>query len=340
MLLIDQTNSSPTIQASDANAECFVTAFGTHTLFPQDVESPQYDDMAHTDASLSDLALDISAPYISVTVQSSDSSDSDDDDSYGTDYELKVEKDVNDDDDDDDDPSLVLARNNLSASFSKWECDPEDSASVDDTSMSSDSASKSDKKRVRFAVDPSDSKMVLCRNHTNSNIITRKELSRCWYRLSEIKKFRTASHAEALCARTLSSYKEEFQQLYACCDNSVALRAIPQKHAATVAASQYRGYEALTFIELLRTDRKLITQRVLQTQEEFRRGDMCTSDQLVSLLGSVSQQCSKRSRRLAYVMGNGDAEVARALITSKELEFIMTSTRKRHIVRTPTKCEI
>jgi hypothetical protein len=316
MLLIDQNISYPTIESVDPKSEHFIVDKLTSYPYPP----PEAEDIREND-TLSDLALFISGPYMDVNIQSSvDSMDSDDEDSYGPEI------------------SSVTNENDSQSTFAKWEFDAQDSFAYENGMTSQNFAPVKKSFRIQFITDPNSKDEVFCQKYENAIILNSKECSRRWYRSSDIKKFRRMAHTEALCARASSSYVEQFRFLYASCDDSTSLQSLSHMLASNLASSQYRGFESIVFSDLYRIARKSILQEVLKVQSDYRFTHRCSSEILEALLASRSKQLSKQSRRVAYVIGEGDADVARSLFTSKELEFSMTSTRKYQ--REPTTLEI
>jgi hypothetical protein len=316
MLLMDQSVSSRTVQPFDRNSECCTAE--TLTLYP----SPEAEKVLKTEI-LSDLALFISGPYVDVKIQSSvdsnSSNDDDDDDSYGPEL-----------------PCAITVKKNghdSVLSFFQWEFDGHESFANEDGPASQNNPVEN-LARVRFMVDPNNADAVMCQIFENPIILSSKEISRRWYRSSDIKKFRHMSHREAFGARTSSTYVKQFRFLHASCDNSTSLLSLSRVFASTVASSPYRGYESLVFSDLYRTVRKAIVHEILQAQRDFRSTCHPSPEVLENLLSSRSKQLSKQSRRVAYVIGKGDADVARKIFTSKELEFITT------LLREPTKVEL
>jgi hypothetical protein len=277
--------------------------------------------------SVSDLALHVTAPYIaSIALPESTHKTGEDGDSV----DLTEE-----------DTSLVLARNNLSASFSKWEFDPEDGAFHNSNQLllleddDSSTVYAPETKRVHFMADPDDAKMIYCQRYESQIELTSRDILLGWYTSKEIKKFRRHVHTDAHTLRKLesSSYMENFYELNRSCAKSISITQSKSqmKLASRVAASQHRGQEGLIFFELFRTERKRMTKEVLSAQAAYR--ECCTSDELSSLLGAMAKTFSRRSRRFAYVVGLGDANVAQKLLSTEELEFIMTSTPRQQYTR-------
>lgn len=315
MLLINQSASSPTIQS--VNAKSAYHAVEKSTSYPPPEEEIREND------TLSDLALFISGPYMDMNILSSVSStdsDDEDDDSFG----LEI--------------SSLTNENDSQSTFAKWEFDAQESFAFENSLASQEITIVKKSARIQFIMDPNNQDEVFCQKYDNPDVLTSKECSRRWYRSSDIKKFRRMAHTEALCARTSSTYVELFRFMYASCDNSTSLQSLSHSYATTVSSSQYRGFESMVFSDLYRQARKSMSQEVLKVQSDFRFTHRCSSEILEALLASRSKQLSKQSRRVAYVIGEGDADVARSLFTSKELEFIMMSTRKHR--REATSLEI
>jgi hypothetical protein len=179
---------------------------------------------------------------------------------------------------------------------------------------------KSTTKRVQFMVDPCDVQSVQCCIHLNDIELTADEVQDSWYRSAEIKQMRREMYSEALVVResTSSTYTQQFHELCSSCDKSLSVVSLPYQLAKTVAESEYRGYESLIFLEVLRLKQQDIILEVLSTQEHLRR--TCTFEQLSTELYTVSTGLTERSRRLAFMMGIGDANVASQHVTSSERE--------------------
>ena len=296
MLLVDQSNSSPTIQSVDRRSECFKPS-DTATL-------PQFPNTGTEEIQdseiLSDLAFFLSDSYLNDNTQFS---------SVGL-------HDTSDDNDDD------LSDPEIPYKLSQWEFDANDSFACDTRSVvarHSDTADLVKKtSRVRFMMDPCNEDAVMCHIYDNTTNLTSKELTRRWYRPIDIKRFRRMSHMEVLCARTSSTYVEQFRFLFASCDSSTTLQSLSHAFASTVASSPYRGYECMVFSDLFRTVRKAMVQEILQVQRDFRSTHHCSSEILAVILASRSKQLSKQSRRVAYVIGEGDADIAHTIYDSND----------------------
>jgi hypothetical protein len=319
-MLLDQTNSSYSnvLQASSHKA-CVNTM--SLVIAP---DSPTFrvvedDDKIFENNSLSDLALNVSAPYLT-SVADPNSCETED----GNGADLSEE-----------DTSLVLARNNLSTSFSNWEFDPEDGSfhNSNQLLLHSDDYEVScepDKKRVHFMADPSDSKLIYCEQYDCPIVLTVDDISSGWYTAPEIKRFRRHVHKDARALRQLSSsaYMDKFIDLHRSCARSIPITQSRSQVtlASFVSSSQHRGQETLIFYELFHTERKRLVKELLSAQAACRPN--YSADDLSSMLASVSKARSRRSRRFAYMTGLGDAEIAWKQISSKELKFIMSTSRK------------
>ena len=273
--------------------------------------------------SLSDLALNISAPYLaSVSDPVSDTED-------GIGIAL-IE----------DDTSLVLARNNLSASLSNWEFDPEDGAFHNSNQYmllddDNETTCEPEKKRVHFMADPMDTKLIYCERFDCPIALTVDEISSAWYTAIEMKRFRRHVHRDARALRKLpsSAYMEKFIDLHESCARSIPVKQ-PRSQvtlASFVSSSQHRGQETLIFYELFHNERKRIVNELLVAQAACRPS--YSVDELSAMLASVSKSVSRRSRRFAYLTGLGDADIALKYVSSNELKFLMTTSRKSRAKR-------
>lgn len=176
---------------------------------------------------------------------------------------------------------------------------------------------KSKKKSVRFMMDPYDSQKHHCTTYATSAVLTSIDRKTQWYNSAEIKRMRAETYNEALTARSLAlPYLQLFQQLRDSCEDTES-DLNERKHLAhSVAASQYRGLESLTFIETLRLEQRRTLQEILAAQEDFR--DLLSSDELILELQALSIKLSHCSSRLAYMLGVGDADEAKHIATPQE----------------------
>lgn len=177
------------------------------------------------------------------------------------------------------------------------------------------------KKRVRFATDPKGK--MLCQRYNNYNPIRRCEKKLIWYRKSDFKKFRKEGQTEAVVAR-MSSFAKDFQRVYESCSSLETLKALTEKHTLVVSESKYRGYEAVVFYSTLQTVRKASRKQILQMQQQHVCCNFMTPEERAEELGAKARALSKKSRRLAYVLGSGDAAVARKALSKNEVEKILS----------------
>ena len=177
------------------------------------------------------------------------------------------------------------------------------------------------KKRVRFATDPSGK--ILCQRYNNYNPILKCEKKQIWYKRSDFKRFRKEGYKEAIIART-SSFATDFHRVYESCSSLEKLQALTEQHTVVVSQSKYRGYEAVVFYRTLQTVRKASVQQILQMHQQHVSCNVMTPEERAEKLGAKSRTLSKKSRRLAYVLGSGDAVVARNTMSKKEMETIVS----------------
>ena len=321
MMLLDQMNSSHSNDAQ--HMMCMKT---TNIVAP---DSPTFrvfedDDKIFENNSLSDLALNVSAPYLT-TVADPASCHAEDEDGV----DLSEE-----------DTSLVLARNHLSTSFSNWEFDPEDGSFHNSNQLlllddDYEATCEPEKKRVHFMADPYDAKLIYCEIFDCSIELTVEDIASGWYTGPEIKRFRRHVHKDARVLRNLASsaYMDKFIELHRGCARSIPITQSRSQVslASFVSSSQHRGQETLIFYELFHTERKRMVKELLLAQTACRPN--YSDDDLSALLASVSSALSRRSRRFAYMTGLGDAEIAWKQITSKELKIIMMTSRRPMVKR-------
>ena len=137
--------------------------------------------------------------------------------------------------------------------------------------------------------------------------------------------FRQENREEATVARE-SSFAQDFYRVYGSCTSSEKLRALKQKHAAAVSKSKYRGFEAIAFYDTLHAKREFTRKQILMTQQQHVSFNFLTLEERAAELGSRSRALTKQSRRLAYVIGSGDAVVARNILSQNEVEKIVSSS--------------
>jgi hypothetical protein len=108
--------------------------------------------------------------------------------------------------------------------------------------------------------------------------------------------------------------------LYDSCTTSAAadgLLVVDPKQVLAVSRSDHRGLELAVHFGTIMTERKAYIQQVLQTQRLQRSLDHhWTATERAEALGIQARFVSQTSRRLAHILGAGDALVARELSTA------------------------
>jgi hypothetical protein len=176
------------------------------------------------------------------------------------------------------------------------------------------------KKRVRFATD-SEGKM-LCHRYNNYTSISKNQKKRMWYQQKHFAQFRRCNMQEARTARK-SVFGKDFHVLYESCTSFEKVRALTQKDVLAVSASIYRGNEFIIFYRLLHKERMAFIKKILTMQQQHSSCNLMTSDERAEQLSATSRSLAKKSRRLANLLGSGDAVVARKMISQDELEKIL-----------------
>ena len=145
---------------------------------------------------------------------------------------------------------------------------------------------------------------------------------------------RTNTFNEALAARSDAvPYLKQFQELYSSCKESATDVTKRKALAHTLAASQYRGLESLTFVETIRLNQRQAVQEILAAQEDFR--DLLSSEELMSELQILSIKLSNCPSRLAYMFGVGDADEAFRISASQETycTTLLCDNTEQHNIR-------
>jgi hypothetical protein len=192
----------------------------------------------------------------------------------------------------------------------------------------------SKEKRVRIGYDP-DTGDVLCEYFSNdplswdnsttctttSSTTSSQQAgdSTTWLASVDYKRFRRESQFETLVARQ-SSFTTDLMGLYDSCTTSAAadgLLVVDPKQVLAVSRSDHRGLELAVHFGTIMTERKAYIQQVLQTQRLQRSLDHhWTATERAEALGIQARFVSQTSRRLAHILGAGDALVARELSTA------------------------
>lgn len=182
-----------------------------------------------------------------------------------------------------------------------------------------------EKRRVHFDVDPLDTDSVKCYFYTKW-IDNDDEIRETWYKASEIKQMRRDACDEAITAReSTSAYLKQFRELFSVCENKISVVSLPKQLAKSIAISEYRGLEALTFVELIRSKPRNHVYEILATQECYH--GLCTSEQLLTELRDVSKSLSEQSRRFAAILAIGDADAALEFVSQSGREHVLPSSQ-------------
>jgi hypothetical protein len=171
------------------------------------------------------------------------------------------------------------------------------------------------RKRVRFAQYPETGK-ILCTYHDNMRSADDAidELAKRWYSQLDFRLIKRIAMREASALNNEGDQcpsKSHFMRIYEACTTAEGLRSIRTADAAALSDTSFRGLESVLFNHS--KNRKAVIEKVLVTQEDFRmeilNGDATAGD-LPALLGSTSRAMSQHARRLARVLGSGDAIAA------------------------------
>jgi hypothetical protein len=179
--------------------------------------------------------------------------------------------------------------------------------------------------RVRFATDAKGK--VLCQIYISFNCIPEGEYQQIWYSRNDFKRFRTESRKEAAAARK-SSYVKDFLKVYEACKSFEKMRSLKPRNYTAVSGSKYRGYEAAVIYNIIRAGRKGINKQVLELQQQHVSCNIMTPEERAEELWDKSRNLSKVSRRLAHVLGKGDSDVARQMVSNRELKKVMADQKK------------
>ena len=132
---------------------------------------------------------------------------------------------------------------------------------------------------------------------------TPKEESKLWYTTQEYRLFKYDAKRDLKKAN--DNDKRQFIAVYNACKTADGLRSIHTTDSAALAAASYRGLEHILFRSLHK--RKPVIHSVIQKQAELMDDE----------LSNLSRSLSQRARRIARVLGNGDAHVARGAAVAR-----------------------
>jgi hypothetical protein len=217
--------------------------------------------------------------------------------------------------DDDDDHSLCSQSYIRSGMMSNDSCDFVDG--VDETIPTNQEGSH--RRKVRFDTDV-DGK-VKCQAWDAVEPVRTPDIKKCyWYNKSDYKRFREESHKHAGKALR-SNYAKEFYQVFQACESSKTWNTLNANHSIRLAGSKYRGSEQYIFGALLIPIRRRIHLEILNMQKAWihaKKNNLqnpkvpqaVIEEQSVEKLGALARSLTERSRRLALLLGQGDAMLA------------------------------
>lgn len=174
------------------------------------------------------------------------------------------------------------------------------------------------RKRVHFARDAATGK-VLCEYQNNiAGVVfdAHDEVAVAvrWYSQLEFRLIKRTAKREAAAftkAGDQCPYKRQFMKIYDACHTADGLRSIRTADSATLSDTNTRGLESVLFNHS--KNRKAIIQAVLAKQEDvlldILNGD-AAAEELPATLALASRTMSQHARRLARVLGSGDAIAA------------------------------
>jgi hypothetical protein len=166
-------------------------------------------------------------------------------------------------------------------------------------------------RRVRIGYDP-DTGDVLCEYFGDDQSCCSSIMSQdgsTWLASVDYKRFRRESHFETLAARQ-SSFTTDLIGLYESCTSANGWLVVDPNQVLAVSKSDHRGLELAVHFGTMMTERKAYVQQVLQTQQLQRSLEHWTANERAEALGIQARFVSQTSRRLALVLGAGDALVA------------------------------
>jgi hypothetical protein len=171
------------------------------------------------------------------------------------------------------------------------------------------------KRTVRFLVD--DTGSIITTEYAHFSPLQKHEKHKVWYRRKDYKRIRKLHHEQAEQGRK-STFAKEFRRVYEACSSSSKLRELSQKHMHAVSESRYRGSEPAIFFRTLSEERRQIKKKILKTQQQYLScKEVMTATERMEALGEIARTLTKHSRRLAHVLGSGDAVFARKYCNEK-----------------------
>jgi hypothetical protein len=223
--------------------------------------------------------------------------------------------DGDEDDDDDDDVENVFGLDSMLNRYLKIELQPKG-----DGLAGSDLLFDNEKeRRVRFADDfvTGDVKVVEYddpHGHSDCENVTR------WYTTLDFQQFRRENQKGVVAARH-SLFVDSFTNVYDSCASSEKWRALTPSQTMAMSASDHRGLESTLLRGTLLLERKAVVAQILKTQQQHRSlFDLWSTHERAEALAVQARFLATKSRRLALVLGAGDALVVASYRTKGAAE--------------------
>lgn len=179
-------------------------------------------------------------------------------------------------------------------------------------------------KRVRFGRDPT-TNAVSCEYHApypaEKDVAAEHEILVRWYSRMEFLLFRREAKRKAFAAtkEVDSNFIPYFKKVFDACATADGLRSIRTADSVYLSNTPFRGLEPVLFKTLF--DRSGTIQAVLVQQEALRlenlNGGGVDAEDNLAALSATSRALSQHSRRLARVLGSGDAICARGTVVAR-----------------------
>lgn len=166
---------------------------------------------------------------------------------------------------------------------------------------------------VRFASDEHGE--VLCTVHPFAGY-TRSQRKSIWYQPRDFIKFKKKVHSKL--GAPSSDFLSTYSDIRRVCEargsgNGGVDDEIMRKAPIRIAESKYRGIEPFLY-ESIMNDRKCIVKKILNKQQQWTAlGPMVTEDERALAIAELSHELTRPYRKLAHLLGSGDAAIARRL---------------------------
>jgi hypothetical protein len=170
-------------------------------------------------------------------------------------------------------------------------------------------------RRVRFAEDfvTGDVKVVEYddpHGHSDCENVTR------WYTTLDFQQFRRENQKGVVAARHFL-FVDDFTNVYDSCASSEKWRALTRAQTMAMSASDHRGLESTLLRGTLLLERKAVVAQILKTQQQHRSlFDLWTTHERAEALAVQARFLATKARRLALVLGAGDALVVASFRTA------------------------